>query len=92
MQRTFKVQNIETALRLYYEMPELSGEDIKTLFGGISNSTVTNLKKPVRARMKELGLFCPTRYAVNTKVAYEIWGIDVKDLEIRYKKHKALFG
>ncbi len=91
-QRMFKVQNLETALRIYYSTPELTSEDIRQLFGNVSAGTITNLKRPVFEKMREGKYFCCTRHAVNTKLAYEVWGLDVADMEARYKKYKKLFG
>lgn len=90
--RLFKVRDIETALRLYYSTPELTSEDIRALFGDVSSGTITNLKRPVVEKMREGGYFCCTRHAVNTKLAYEVWGLDVEDMEARYKKFRKLFG
>ena len=91
-QRVCKLQSVEDALRIYYTTPELTAEDIRTLFGNVSSGTLTNLKKPVFEKMREGQYFCCTRYAVNTKIAFEVWGIDVADLEARYKKFKKIFG
>ena len=90
--RTCKLQSIEDALRIYYTRPELTNEDICQLFGNVSTGTLSNLKRPVKERMRAEKYFCCTRFAINTKLAFEEWGIDVAELEARYKKFKKLFG
>ncbi|MBQ9624572.1 MAG: hypothetical protein IJR47_00540 [Clostridia bacterium] len=82
--------DIETAIRIFYERLELSTQDIYELFGNISKSRMQKLKKLAKARMIELNIPAYGLHTVNTKVAFEAWGIDIKDLEQRRNKLKEL--
>lgn len=82
--------SIETAIRLYYEKPELTNKDIVELFGKLANSTVARLKNKAREQMIEDNVPVWNPQRVNTKSAYIAWGIDVDDLEMRYEKLKQL--
>ena len=84
-----KNPNIKTAVRLYYEKPELETADIMKLFS-VSTTKANNMKKDVRKRMAELGVKVWLPYSINTNVAYEVWGIDINDMEKRLKKLQSL--
>ena len=88
--RVPQVTSIETAIRLYYERTELSNADIKELFGHIANDTVSRLKRKAKALMLERGTPVWDAQRVNTEVAYEAWGLNIGNLEYRFKKLKAL--
>ena len=87
-----QITSIETALRLYYERIELSGKDIKELFGDISDCTVAKLKNKVREMMKEEDTPIWNARNVNTEVAYKAWGLDIESLERRHSKIQKLEG
>lgn len=82
--------SINEAIRIYYTYPELGNKEIKELFGNLANSTISHYKKEVREMQSEKGIKTSQKNAVNTEVAYEVWGIDVADLERRRKKLKEL--
>jgi hypothetical protein len=84
------ITGIENALKIYYENAELGNKEIRALFGNRSTATVSRLKKNVRAEMLKRGIpsFCAFR--VNTPTAYDVWGIDINDLEERRRKLKEL--
>lgn len=84
------IQDIGTAVRLYYANVELTNSDIRKLFGKLSNSTVTSMKKKVLEVMAERDTPRYNPHAVNTDIAYEVWGLDIVDLEKRYKKLQKL--
>jgi len=84
------ITNIENALKVYYENAEIGNKEIKFLFGNRSTATISRLKKSVKAEMRKKGVPTFNVYKVNTVVAYEVWGIDVVDLENRMKKIKEL--
>lgn len=86
-----QVTSIEMAIRLYYERTELSNAEIKALFGA-GNNTVCKLKRKARELMIERDTPVWNAQRVNTEVAYEAWGLDIKDLEHRLKKLNALRG
>lgn len=82
--------SINEAIRIYYTYPELGNKEIRELFGNLGNSTISNYKKAVRDIQIERKVKTSQKNAVNTEIAYEVWGIDVKDLEQRRKKLKEL--
>ena len=86
----FSITDIPTALRIYYQYPEIGSKEIRELFGGGANSTVAKLKKSAWDKMTENGISNFGAHKVNTKCAYEAWGIDVDDLEKRLSKLQKL--
>ena len=81
-----KKPDIETAIRIYHEYPEIGNEQIRELYGNLSISTTTKYKNLVRKEMVERGVKTYAPYSVNTAIAYEVWGLNIKDLENRRKK------
>ena len=79
--------NIEAALELYYSQNELSNSNIALIFG-CSSSRVNTLKKQVQKKMAEENAHPPVFDAkhLNTEYAFKVWGLDVVDLERKYKK------
>ena len=85
------ITSIDTAIRLYYMYPELTNAQIKELFGDKTGvETATRYKNKVRQEEVKRGIKTNTPGAVNTVVAYEVWGLDIKDLEARREKLKKL--
>jgi len=84
------ITSIDTALKIYYNNSELGNKEIKTLFGQRSSATISRLKRIVKAEMDTRAILSYGANKVNTIVAFEVWGIDVKDLEKRLKKIKEL--
>lgn len=82
--------NIDTALRIYYQYPEIGNKEIRELFGSIGNSTISTYKKAVQKVQAEKNVMTSQICTINTEVAYEVWGINVEDLERRRDKLKAL--
>ncbi len=82
--------NIDTALRIYYENVEIGSKEIRELFGITANSAVARVKNEVLEEMAKRGQKPYARYCINTAVAYDVWGIDVNDLEKRRNKLKKL--
>ena len=82
--------DIETALRVYYKNSELGNKEIIELFGSLSSATVARLKKRVKEEMINRSVPAYGLNKVNTTVAFEVWGIDVTDLEMRIKKLNSL--
>ena len=72
--------DIDTAIRIYYQYPEINNKQMRELFGSISSTTEAKYKKAVMAVQMERGVKTMQLHTVNTKVAYEVWGIDVEDL------------
>ena len=84
------VVNIDEALRVYFAYPELGNKEITALFGKRSSATVARLKRAVKDEMSSKGVLSYGSNTVNTEIAFDVWGIDVKDLEKRMKKIKEL--
>lgn len=83
-----QITSLETAIELYLKKSELSSEDIKTLFGDICKDRVVKLKRLAREKIAEKGVMVWNPRYVNTAAAYEAWGLDINDLERRYRKLK----
>ena len=84
------IQSIENALRIFYSHSELGNKEIKALFGKNSSSTIARLKHYARDEMMRRNVPSYGINNVNTAVAFDVWGIDVADLEKRLQKMKAL--
>lgn len=82
--------NISKAVELYYSRAQLNSSDVSELFGGVSKSTVCHLKQQARNLMKERNIPIWDSKHVETKTAFEAWGLDIEDLEKRFKKLRSL--
>ena len=85
-----KIANIEDALRIYYAHSELGNKEITALFGKRSSATISRLKRKVKDEMSIRDILSYGANTVNTAVAFDVWGIDIKDLENRRSKMKQL--
>ena len=90
MAKTLKFPKNEIAIAMYYEKTELSSENINTLFGGISYNTIAKLKRKVKPVMIERKIRTWQAQNVNTKIAFEVWGLDVVEMEKNHNKLKKL--
>ena len=86
-----KSPDVLTAVRIYYEKIEIGSKEIAEIFG-VSNTTAVSMKKAVKQKMAEKTVKCMIRGNVNTKIAFEVWGLDIVDLEKRAAKIKALLN
>ncbi len=84
-----KNPDIKTALQMYYTKPEIFTDDIVELFC-VGKSTAQKMKNEVRKVMAEKGVKVWLPHSVNTKVAYEMWGLNITDLEARLEKLQSL--
>jgi hypothetical protein len=84
------ISGIENALKIYYTHSELGNKQIHELFGKRSSATVSRLKRAVKNEMAKREVLSYGMHKVNTSIAFEVWGIDVSDLEKRMKKLKNL--
>ena len=82
--------SFENALQVYYSHSELGNKEIKALFGSRSPSTIARLKALAKAEMIKRDMPSYGMYKVNTVIAFEVWGIDVADLEKRMQKIREL--
>lgn len=84
------ISSIDTALEIYYKHSEIGNKQITALFGKHSSATINRLKRLVKSEMMAAGMRSYSAYSVNTKLAFEVWGIDVNDLEKRRGKLQKL--
>jgi len=84
------ITSIENALQIYYKYSEIGNNEINVLFGKLSSATLAKLKKVVKAEMDNQNKFSYGRNKINTKIAYNVWGIDITDLEERRNKLRSL--
>lgn len=84
-----QITDIDTALRIFYQYPEIGTREIMELFTA-SRSTVSRLKRLAHNRMIEDDIYSHSLYKVNTGSAYKAWGIDIEDLERRRNKLRKL--
>lgn len=85
-----QIKDIETALKIYYMYPEIGNTEIRELFGSIGNSTISNYKKAVKEEQVRRDKLTAHINTIDTETAYDVWGIDVEDLEKRRAKLKKL--
>ena len=82
--------SVTNAIRIYYEYPELGNKEITELFGKHSSATVAKLKNAVKEEMIKQEVLSHGMNKINTEIAYQVWQIDVDDLERRVKKLRSL--
>ena len=76
--------DIELALKIYYTMPEIGTPEIKKLFD-VKDTKAVNLKKQVKIEMAKQGIRCFIPNHINTKLAFDIWGINIPEYENNLK-------
>jgi len=81
-----KYTSIDNALSIYYNNSELGNKEIIDLFGKMSPTTLSRLKKAIKNKMYELNIPSFGVNRINTKIAYEMWGIDVNTLKENRKE------
>jgi len=82
--------SIEDALFVFWNFNELGNKELRMLFGKLSTARISALKKTVKAEMNNRGIHSYAAYSINTKIAFEVFGLDAIDLEERRKKLKDL--
>ena len=84
-----KNPDIKTAVQIYYTKPEIVTDDIRKLFS-VGKSKAQRMKNEIREVMAEKGVKVWLPHSVNTEVAFEVWGLNITDLEARLKKLQRL--
>lgn len=84
-----QIPDIRKAVLIYYAKNELRTKDIKELFA-CCGTVATRLKGIALEYIIENDVVRWNADQVNTKAAYESWGLDIKDLERRQKKLEEL--
>lgn len=85
-----QIVDVKNALRIYYEKTELGNKEIAELFGTKARSTIGKIKKIAQEKMAEENTPFWDPRSVNTEVAFRAWGLNIDNLERRYKKLKSL--
>lgn len=80
------IVSVERAVWVYNNCPYMGNHELEALFGKMSSDKRVKLKKLVFDEMAARGLMRYNDTLVNTTVAYEVWGLDIADLERRYGK------
>ena len=83
------IKDLKDCLRIYYTYPEIGIKEIKELFG-VGDTKACRLKEPVRKKQIEENIMVLDKNSVNTEAAFEVWGIDIEDIERRVKKLEKL--
>ena len=81
--------SLATAIQIYYKYTEIGNAEITDLFG-VNGQTVLKLKRLAKEQMDDNGVPSWNALKVNTKCAYQSWGLDIDDLEKRYEKLQKL--
>lgn len=84
------IASVETAVRIYNQCPYLGNQEIKVLFGGIGDGRCGKLKQLALVEMEKRGMMRYNPYVVNTDAAYAAWGLDIADLERRFRRLEKL--
>lgn len=84
--------NIPVAVRYYYEKISLGNADIKEIFNVTADCTATKKKREVIKYFaeQEINPVHSLTNRLDTWRAYEAWGLDITELEKRFKKLKQL--
>lgn len=84
-----KQPDIETAVRIYYSMVEIGTKEIKELFS-VGSTCATTMKNKVREEMAKRGVRNYYPNSIKTDIAFEVWGLDIEELERRLKALRRL--
>lgn len=85
-----QIADMDTALYIYYRYSEIGNKQIRELFGGLGSAALARYKKAVQEAAAEQNIQTAQLNTVNTTLAYEVWGIDVNEIEKRREKLKKL--
>jgi hypothetical protein len=80
------VFDVDHALKVYYGKGYISNSDIKQIFGVKADTSVKRLKEPVKAAEIEKKVPVVVPHHVNARIAFEVWRIDVEELERNRRK------
>lgn len=88
--RRLPIKDVDAVLRAYYGTGYIGNKEISKIFGTNCSSTMRRLKKPVEEVEIERNIPKVVPNHLNVKVAFEVWGIDVPELERNRKKLQQL--
>lgn len=84
--RVPRIASVEKAVEIYLSKPYLGNAELRELFGKIGSTTCVKLKDMARCVMEERGLMTYNATTVNTKAAYDAWGLDIAELKKNYRE------
>lgn len=70
------------AVKLYFDTFEIGTSEIAYLFN-VSKTTAVTYKREAQAYQIENGVRFWDKRKVNTRLAFEAWGLDIRDLQMR---------
>lgn len=76
-------------LRFYYELHELGNKEVMEMFN-IGPSKAGQMKRDAQVEQRKRNVMFFNPVCVNTEVAFDVWGIDIADVEKRVAKLKKL--
>lgn len=79
--KTKAITYIDTVLHIYYQYPEIDNSQIRELFGVTNGRTMARYKRAVQEEQMNRNVKAFQLHIVNTKVEYDVGGIDVAGLE-----------
>ncbi len=80
------IVSVERAVWVYNNCPYMGNRELEELFGKMSSAKRVKLKDMVRDEMEARGMMRYNDTLVHTSVAFEVWGLDIADIERRYAK------
>lgn len=85
----FKTPDVKQIAHVGLSYPEIGNAQIMELFG-VSRATALKLKKEVQQEMAKRGKRTWNPNNINTKIAFETWGLDVDQAERACKRLQRL--
>ena len=89
MNSRIRIKNMRTAIDVYVNCPDIGTKEIQQLFD-CSPSTARRLKQAVIEEQKSRGMALYSDGIVHTRLAFEVWHIDIKDILKRYREGQKL--
>ncbi len=80
------IADVNAVLKAYYGNGYIGNKEIKEIFGTTASSTVWKLKKAVREEEKKREIPTVVPRQVSVRVAFDVWKIDVKEIERNRRK------
>ena len=85
-----EITDVAAAIRCYYGAGYIGNKEIQQIFGKISSGTVSRLKKAVREEEIRQSIPEVVPKKVSSRIAYEVWQIDIDALVKNYKQLQKL--
>ena len=75
-----KIKDTAAAIRIYYSENYISCKEIKEIFGDMGSAKMARLRKAVREEEANRNIPVVVPRHICTKVAYDVWQIDINEL------------